>query len=287
MAAANGILAFFAFLEIIWILSRARNGKKFMENRQFYADHLKSNSNEHCQARPEEMSVVEPQPPAVNMPGNAETTLCPPEHPALAQAPDDFCSAIQTLKEDCLRRTEQLSDLKQPFRRPNPGAGPKHEGQAQPEEMPLVEPQPPAVNTPGNTKITLSPPEHPEPIQAPNDFASAIQTLKEDCLRGTEQLSDLKQPFRRPNPGEGPKHDLKIDEIYVNVAIHEGRVLHDFAKERREQLKTYPPNAKDCHFAKLEDIVDKKHANVLVVGCLLYTSPSPRDLSTSRMPSSA
>ena len=26
---------------------------------------------------------------------------------------------------------------------------------------------------------------------------------------------------------------------------------------------------------------------VIVLGCLLYTSPSPRDLSTSRMPSSA
>ncbi|CZS03183.1 hypothetical protein CDFC105_81339 [Clostridioides difficile] len=28
-------------------------------------------------------------------------------------------------------------------------------------------------------------------------------------------------------------------------------------------------------------------ALVLAIGCLLYTSPSPRDLSTSRMPSSA
>ena len=27
--------------------------------------------------------------------------------------------------------------------------------------------------------------------------------------------------------------------------------------------------------------------NILAKGCLLYTSPSPRDLSTSRMPSSA
>ena len=27
--------------------------------------------------------------------------------------------------------------------------------------------------------------------------------------------------------------------------------------------------------------------NVLAITCLLYTSPSPRDLSTSRMPSSA
>ena len=105
-----------------------------------------------------------------------------------------------------------------------------------------------------------------ELFEAPNDFSSAIQTLKEDYLRGTEQLSDLKQPFRRPNPGEGPKHDLKIDEIYVNVAIHEERALYDLKKDRSEQLKIYPPNAKDCHFAKPEDVIDKKHANVLVVG---------------------
>jgi len=32
---------------------------------------------------------------------------------------------------------------------------------------------------------------------------------------------------------------------------------------------------------------DTKIVNALTVGCLLYTSPSPRDLSTSRMPSSA
>ena len=31
----------------------------------------------------------------------------------------------------------------------------------------------------------------------------------------------------------------------------------------------------------------KKNAVHAILGCLLYTSPSPRDLSTSRMPSSA
>eukprot|EP00831_Metopus_contortus_P046258 TRINITY_DN37140_c0_g1_i1.p2 TRINITY_DN37140_c0_g1~~TRINITY_DN37140_c0_g1_i1.p2 ORF type:complete len:100 (-),score=13.26 TRINITY_DN37140_c0_g1_i1:70-369(-) len=31
----------------------------------------------------------------------------------------------------------------------------------------------------------------------------------------------------------------------------------------------------------------RANVNNMVVGCLLYTSPSPRDLSTSRMPSSA
>ena len=35
------------------------------------------------------------------------------------------------------------------------------------------------------------------------------------------------------------------------------------------------------------DQVHPQLAAVLYAGCLLYTSPSPRDLSTSRMPSSA
>ena len=39
------------------------------------------------------------------------------------------------------------------------------------------------------------------------------------------------------------------------------------------------------------DFIDRVYAvsdrNVRVLTCLLYTSPSPRDLSTSRMPSSA
>ena len=142
--AANGIFAFFAFLEIIWILSRARHGKKFMQNWQFYADHLKSNSHQHVQA---------------------------------------------------------------------------------------------------------------------------IQAMKENSLRCTEKPSDLKQPFGRPNLGEGDVLDLALDEIYVNVAIHEGRAHHYFANpDRAKQLKEYPPNAKDCRFEKPEDILDENHKNVLVVG---------------------
>ena len=149
---ANEFFALVAFLEILFILSRARSGIKFMDNLQFYADHLKSNSDEH------------------------------------------------------------------------------HQGQ--------------------------------------NDFQRATQTLKQNCLQGTEQLSDLKQPFRRPNPGEGECHDLKIDDIYVHVAIYQGRADHYFAKDldRRKQLKEYPPDEKDCHFAKPEDIIDAEHKNVLVVG---------------------
>ena len=173
---ANGVFAFLAFLEIIWILSRARNGKKFMENRQFYADHLNSNSGEKGQVQQEAMSS------AVNIP-----------------------------------------------------------------------------QEPGN-------PQHPEHAQAQNDFRRAIQTLKKNCLLNTKELSDLKQPFRRPSQGEGHRHNLTIDKIYVHVVIVEGRASHNFAKGRWEQLKEYPPDADYRLFKKPEDIIDKKHMNVLVVG---------------------
>ena len=162
VTAANGIFAFFAFLEIIWILSRARNGKKFMENWQFYADHLRSNSDEQ---------------------------------------------------------------------RPR-----------QPDRIPSVEPQ------------------HGD------DFHSAIHTLKNNCLWDTEKLSDLKQPFGRPNHGEGRILDLTIDKNYVHVVIVEGRPTHDFVEDRLKQLKEYPLDAMDCKFAGPEHILDQDHKNVLVVG---------------------
>ena len=183
----NGTFAFFALLEILWILSRAKNGTKFMYNWQFYADHLKSNS-----AQPEAMPLVQPQHQPSNVQDYAEQT--------------------------------------------------------------------------DNTEITMSS-EHPEHTQAQKALQSAIQAMKENCLRRTMQPSDLKQPFGRPNPGEGDCLDLTMDEIYVNVAIHEGRAHLYFAdQDRSEQLKEYPPDAKDCEFAKPEDILDEDHTNVLVVG---------------------
>ena len=189
---ANGIFALLAFLEIIWILFRARHGKKFMENWKFYADHLKSPSDQQHEATAEETPFVQPQ--------------------------------------------QQLFDIQDR------------------EEQPDI------------TAIS-QPSEHPQHAQAQTDFQTVIQALKENCLWNTEKPSDLEQPFGRPNPGEGDCLDLTMDEIYVNVAIHEGRAHHYFEDpDRREQLKEYPPDAKDCHFTKPEDILDEDHKNVLVVG---------------------
>ena len=188
VTAANGIFAVFAFLEILSILSRGRHGKQFMENWQFYADHLRSNSEEQRQRQADGIPLVESQHPAVNIP---------------------------------------------------------HE--------------------PRNDEITMSS-EQPVHAQAQNDFHSAIQTLKKNCLRDTEKLSDLKQPFGQPNHGEGQIHDLTIDKNYVHAVIVEGRPTHDFAEDRLKRLKEYPPDAKDCKFAEPEHILDQDHKNVLVVG---------------------
>lgn len=42
----NGICAFLAFIELVWILSQARNSSHFMEDFQFYVDHLRSSGDE-------------------------------------------------------------------------------------------------------------------------------------------------------------------------------------------------------------------------------------------------
>ena len=53
---------------------------------------------------------------------------------------------------------------------------------------------------------------------------------------------------------------------------------------------TFPPNFNPGAYPDRFDSRDRKYKDIVVTApkiCLLYTSPSPRDLSTSRMPSSA
>ena len=91
--------------------------------------------------------------------------------------------------------------------------------------------------------------------------------MKDNIIRETERLRDLQSPFRR-NPGEGntlPK-DLKIDQIYTNLIIHEGRVEYDFPEDRQEQLNVYPKPNENSPLFHPWDIIDAHHKNVLVVG---------------------
>lgn len=90
----NGICAFLAFIELVWILSRARNGIRFMEDFQFYVDHLRSSGDEAA------LPLTTPDPRA------------------------ELEEQLERLK-DCIKEgTKELHDLKQPIR-PNLGEDPE------------------------------------------------------------------------------------------------------------------------------------------------------------------
>ena len=71
-----------------------------------------------------------------------------------------------------------------------------------------------------------------------------------------------------------PKHDLE-HEVYLDPKDGKEHINHGMLEYTEADLK-------DVHAD-----YDEYHKNDEVNTCLLYTSPSPRDLSTSRMPSSA
>ena len=69
---------------------------------------------------------------------------------------------------------------------------------------------------------------------------------------------------------------LQLHNTYLEAGGEDGVVLREreLLTERRHQVET-------IQFQNPEEAGEQAKS------CLLYTSPSPRDLSTSRMPSSA
>ena len=68
-------------------------------------------------------------------------------------------------------------------------------------------------------------------------------------------------------------------------ALKEGVVTVEFTKIDTGELRVMPCTLnQDIHKQRLDM---KNYTSNDTMICLLYTSPSPRDLSTSRMPSSA
>ena len=204
----NGIFAFVVLTEIVWIMSRARNGKMFMEDSQFFADHLKF---DHVAAHPGVQEQQQGQ--------NAQQVplqQVPPQQVPLQEVP--------------------------------------------PQQVPLQEVPPQQV-----------PPQQVPPQQVPPQevrLQAFKKSMKDTIMKDTEQPTGLEQPIRH-NPGEGPKpKDLKIDQIYVNLVICEGRAYYNFPEERWEQLKVYPKPANVNHpqSVRPDVIIDAQHKNVLVVG---------------------
>ena len=70
-----------------------------------------------------------------------------------------------------------------------------------------------------------------------------------------------------------------IDNLVIQLKYHQGiPVIEDIQRSSRPGLRVYKNK---------EDLPQVLGGLGVAIICLLYTSPSPRDLSTSRMPSSA
>ena len=80
----------------------------------------------------------------------------------------------------------------------------------------------------------------------------------------------------------------EIDDLDTLQSIVDDQVIHIIAKEHNQVLGTARMFVENRSAISSSQETDLHIGRVAVrYDCLLYTSPSPRDLSTSRMPSSA
>ena len=108
-------------------------------------------------------------------------------------------------------------------------------------------------------------PERGEPLLpiSNNLEATFIEQMKRHVLEVTKRpYKDLKSPF--DDPGEG--RDLKLDEIFSNLIVYEGRVDYNFSGDRGEQLKEYHKANKKLRPTRPGDIFDPEKQKILVVG---------------------
>ena len=77
-------------------------------------------------------------------------------------------------------------------------------------------------------------------------------------------FGDLKSPFH--NPGERPRRDLKLDEIFTNLIVYRGRVKYDFSGDRVKQLNEYLKANRNLGPTLPGDMFDAKGRKILVVG---------------------
>ena len=236
----NGIWAFFAFIELVWILSRARNGKQFMDDSQFYADHLRSNREQEQSNEAVPLSSQDSE--------EDSASSLPELHPVFEPEQQTELQAELTRLKDCIiERTEQLKDLNQ---------------EQSKKAVPLS-----SQDSEEDSASSL-PEQHPafEPEQQ-TELQAELTRLK-DCIKEhTEQLKDLNQPIR-PRQGEGPKpNDLKLDQIFVKLAIRNGVASYDFLENRLEQLKVFSePQSNQSEYVPWQDIIDGNNKHILLVG---------------------
>ena len=176
----NGIWAFFAFIELVWILSRARNGTQFMDDSRFYADHLRSNREQEKTKKAVPLSSQDSE--------------------------EDSASSL-------------------------------------PEQHPAFEPE------------------------QQTELQAELTRLKDCIIESTEQLKDLNQPIRT-RQGEGPKpNDLKLDQIFVKLAIRNDVASYDLLGNRQKQLKVFSGlQSNQSEYVPWQDIIEGNNKHILLIG---------------------
>ena len=95
--------------------------------------------------------------------------------------------------------------------------------------------------------------------------APFIERMKKHVRDVTEKpYGDLKSPFH--NPGEGPRRDLKFDEIFTNLIVYGGRAKYVFSGDRVKQLNEYHKANENLRPTLPGDIFDAEKQKILVVG---------------------
>ena len=95
--------------------------------------------------------------------------------------------------------------------------------------------------------------------------APFIERMKKHVRDVTEKpYGDLKSPFH--NPGEGPRRDLKFDEIFTNLIVYGGRAKYVFSGDRVEQLNEYHKANENLRPTLPGDIFNAEEQKILVVG---------------------
>ena len=111
--------------------------------------------------------------------------------------------------------------------------------------------------------------------------------MKKHVREVTERpYRDLKSPFH--NPGEGPKRDLKLDEIFTNLIVYEGRAKYYFSGDRWEQLKEYHKANENLRPTRPGDIFDAEKQKILVVsrpgiGKTMFSTKILRDWASDNL----
>ena len=118
----------------------------------------------------------------------------------------------------------------------------------------------------------------PVPAYLPDGVALQYSELMQQCVRPLSDGSNLSFKSKTIN-------DRKYWYLYVSLG---SRRSEHYIGADSEETRSRIEQEKSAWETTADDRnLRSRLVAMLLAGCLLYTSPSPRDLSTSRMPSSA